>query len=123
MVNDSDNAIVYQGVWTPSGGRKLGDYENDVHHTSTNGDTATFSFRGYGVEYITEFNKNEGDVAITIDGAPVKTISCQTPELIPQKAAYRQIWTEAGSHVIKIEKKSGTFMLLDAFQVYNRPPR
>ncbi len=123
MINNTETAIVYQGAWTASGNRKVGDYENDVHHTGTNGDTATLAFRGYGIEYITEFNKNEGEVNIYLDGVLVETVDCKSPELISQKVAFRRTWPEAGAHVIKLEKKSGSYMLLDAFQVYNRPPR
>jgi hypothetical protein len=124
MVNDSDPSITYTGAWKSMGSRKaIGDYEFDVHATNNNGDAASFTFRGRGIEYITEFSNDEGEVNIYIDGALVKTVDCKSTERIVQKVAFSQGWKEEGSHTIKVEKKSGSFMLVDAFRVYNKLPK
>jgi hypothetical protein len=123
IVNDNDRAITYTGKWIASGHRKAGDYNDDAHSTAVNGDSASFTFTGYGIEYLTEYNKDEGQVDVSIDGTLVKTVDCNAPERTGQNVAYRQTWSEKGPHVIKIEKKSGTYLILDAFKVYNRPLR
>lgn len=122
-INDSDPKIAYTGAWKSMGSRKaIGDYQFDVHTTNKNGDTASFTFFGKGIEYITEFNNDEGKVDIYIDNVLVKTIDCKSPERVVQQVAYAQSWNESGTHIIKVEKKSGTYMLVDAFRVYNKLP-
>lgn len=122
MINDDDPGITYSGPWEPSGGR-LGDYNGDVHFTKQTGATATFDFTGSGIDFFTETNNDEGDVAISIDGTLVQTINCQSPEREMMKVVFHTDWPQEGKHQIKIEKKSGDFLLLDAFGIYHRPTR
>ena len=123
-VNDSDPSVSYSGAWKSMGSRKaIGDYLFDVHATNNNGDAASFTFRGVGIEYITEFNNDEGEANIYIDGTLVKTVDCKSPERAVQQVAFKQSWKETGTHVIKVEKKSGAFMLVDAFKIYNKLPK
>lgn len=122
MINDSDPAIVYSGTWTAGGGRKSGDYENDVHHTGANGDSASYSFTGCAIEYVTELNNDQGEVNIYLDGVLVKTVDCNAPQLKSQQSIFAQTWEKEEPHVIKIEKKSGRVMLLDAFRVHHLTP-
>lgn len=121
LYNDSEEDIVYEGNWSHSRGRKQNDYENDVHNAKANGDAASFHFRGYGIEFISEFDRNVGEANIYLDGTLVKTVDCKSPELVTQKVAFRQTWPTSGEHVIKIEKKSGTYIIIDAFRVLYRP--
>src|SRR5689334_10085794 len=51
-INDTDSSIVYSGAWGYSSGRGAGDYQNDVHYTSSNGDSAELSFIGTGIEVV-----------------------------------------------------------------------
>src|SRR5207248_10333823 len=67
-VNDTDPAITYSAGWSASASRGLGDYNNDVHYTKTNGNYAQFTFTGTGVQYIAETYSDEGNVDVYIDG-------------------------------------------------------
>lgn len=120
-INDTDAEISYTGKWTASGGRKLGDFQDDVHFTGDDGATASYTFTGYAIDVLAETNKDEGDVAISIDGTVVQTVSCLSNDRAAQKVIFHTSWPQEGQHQIKLEKKSGAFMVLDAFKVYHRP--
>lgn len=122
-INDSDPSIAYTGTWKSMGSRKaIGDFNFDVHVTEINGDVTSFTFRGRGIEFITEFSNDEGEVNIYMDGKLMKTIDCKSPERIVQKVVYSQNWNDEATHTIKVEKVSGRYMLIDAFRVYNKLP-
>ena len=123
VVNDQEQTITYVGSWSRSVGRKYGDVDNDVHVTTENGTSASLAFYGLGIDYVTECNADEGEVNVYIDGVLAKTVDCNSPERVAQKAVFHQVWDQAGKHEIKIEKKSGRFMILDAFRIYHRIPR
>jgi hypothetical protein len=117
VINDSDPAIIYTGPWSSIGGRPFG----DVHSTGQNGASASFPFSGYAIDFVTEVNSDEGDVAVSIDGAQVQTISCQSPNRAAQKMVFHTSWPQEGKHEIKLEKKSGAYLVVDAFKVYHHP--
>ncbi len=121
MVNDTDSGITYSGSWSGSDHRKLGDYGDDIHVTTQNGAAASFTFTGDGIDYLTEVNADEGDVAVSVDGTVVQTVSCANPERVAGKVLFHTSWTTEGKHEIKIEKQSGQYMLLDAFRVHHHP--
>ena len=118
-VNDSSSAITYSGTWNYSSGRGFGDYNNDVHYTNTNGASASYTFTGKSIAFITEKYSDEGNVAVYIDGTLVTTVSASNSTRQAQQTLYTKTWTTSGSHTIKVVKTSGTNMLVDAFKVSN----
>jgi hypothetical protein len=66
-VNDDDPSISYHGTWTYVPGHRLGDYLDDLHATSNNGDYFEYTFYGTGVDYITEKSTGLGNVNVYID--------------------------------------------------------
>jgi len=119
MINDNASGIAYSGSFAASTNRGLGDYDNDVHYTTSNGASASYTFTGTGIDFITETYSDEGNVAIYIDGTLVKTVSTVSSTRQVQQAVYSQTWASSGSHTIKVVKKSGTYMLVDAFRVHS----
>ncbi|MFD0692668.1 discoidin domain-containing protein [Paenibacillus sp. GCM10027628] len=118
-VNDTDSNIVYNGSWSYSGGRSFGDYQDDVHYTMTNNDSVQYTFTGRGVDYITEKNSDQGQVDIYIDGAYQTTVDCSSSTRIAQQLVYSITGLASGTHTIKVVKKTGTYMLVDAFNPNN----
>ncbi len=119
MINDSNRAVAYAGHWSPARVRRLGDFGDDVHATNVNGDSASLKFHGLGVDFITECYSDEGEVNIYLDGKFVKTVDCGSKDRKVRQAVFHQSWGTEGNHVIKVEKKSGQYMLVDAFKVYH----
>ena len=91
-MNDDDPEIVYTGSWSRSTGRGLGDYQDDVQYTETNGDAFTYSFVGTGVDYVTETDRSQGEVDIYVDGAFKATVSTHRDP--PTRAAHSR-WSTA----------------------------
>ncbi len=120
-VNDTDPSLVYSGSgWGYYGGRpaSVNDLDNDVHATTNNGDAVSYTFTGTGVSYITEKSVDEGKVKVYIDGAYKATVNANsTAHNMGGQTLYSISGLPAGSHTIKLVKKSGVYMLLDAFQV------
>jgi len=120
-INNNNSQIVYTGSWNYSGGRGLGDYQDDVQWTETNGDSFSYSFVGTGIDYVTETDAGQGDVDIYIDGQFKQTVSTYMDPALghnkPQQVVYSVSDLPNGNHTIRGVKKSGQFMLLDKFNV------
>ncbi|OZJ01666.1 hypothetical protein BZG36_05673, partial [Bifiguratus adelaidae] len=123
-LNDTASGIVYTGTWNYGANRGLGDYQDDIHFTATNGDSVAYTFTGTGIDYVTEKNSDEGNVDVYIDGVLQQTVSCVSTTRLAQQTAYSNKNLTPGSHTLKLVKKDGTYMILDALVVYNssQPP-
>ncbi|MER6948252.1 alpha-L-fucosidase [Nonomuraea sp. NPDC000554] len=116
LYNDSDFTITYSGSWAADSGRP-GDLAGDVHYTSADGDSAEFTFSGTGIEYVTERFRDMGTVDVYLDGVLKGTVDCFSDTKQTQQVLFRADGLTPGKHTIKVVKKSGTYMLVDAFRV------
>jgi hypothetical protein len=116
-VNDTDTGIVYTGTWSYSANRNHGDYQNDVHDSKINGDSASYTFTGTGISYVTETNTDEGNISFYLDGVFQRTVSCLSSTRVAQVAVFSASGLASGSHTLKAVKVDGTYMLLDALIV------
>ena len=119
-IDDAHSSIVYTGSWTAAAKRGFGEWSDTVHHTTKDGDSAAYSFTGNAVEVITDLNQDEGSVDVLVDGALLKTVDCHAPSRQAQQVVYRQEWPGEEKHEIKLVKKGGSYMLLDAFRIHHR---
>lgn len=118
-INDSDPSITYSGTWTHSANRNAGDYGNDVHWTATNGDSATITFTGTGIDYLAPMESSDGTADIYLDAVKVGTTSATySGSYTAQQFLYQVRNLAAGSHTLKLVKTSGTWIQIDAFQVW-----
>ncbi|MFI6316356.1 family 16 glycosylhydrolase [Nonomuraea sp. NPDC050556] len=115
-VNDSSSAITYSGTWRTSTARGYGDYGDDVHYSSVNGDSASYTFTGTGIDYIGEKNTDIGEADVYLDGVFKQTVNGSAASRQVQQALYSVTGLPAGSHTIKVVKKSGTYLVIDAFR-------
>ncbi len=121
-VNDTDPSLVYSGAgWGYYGGRpaSFNDLDNDVHATTNNGDAVAYTFTGTGVSYISEKSLDDGKVKVYIDGAYKATVNAYSAGAhnVGGQTLYSISGLPAGTHTIKLVKKSGVYMLLDAFTI------
>ncbi|GLX68818.1 hypothetical protein MU1_31630 [Paenibacillus glycanilyticus] len=117
VVNNDDTGISYKGAWQSSRDRGLGDYKNDVQYTEKDNDYFEYSFYGTGIELMTEKDPSQGNMDIYIDGDFKQTISTYNDSKQVQQTVFSMIGLTEGTHTIKAVKKSGYYMLLDAFKV------
>ncbi|AZN39276.1 X2-like carbohydrate binding domain-containing protein [Paenibacillus albus] len=116
-LNNDDPAIHYDGSWSRSTGRGIGDYMDDVQYSERNGDSFQYTFRGTGVQYITEKDSSQGEVDIYIDGEFKQTVDTHSGSRLAKQTVYEITGLPNGQHTIKAVKKSGSFMLLDMLKV------
>ncbi|HLL22915.1 MAG TPA: hypothetical protein VK427_12335 [Kofleriaceae bacterium] len=117
-VNDSDAAASYTGSWGVSSNRGDGDLGNDVHYTTTNGDSVTISFTGTGLDVLSELNSDHGEIDVHLDGVPVGTVSTATTgRRVAQQVIYSTPVLPVGAHTVKLTKRSGSYVVLDGFVV------
>ncbi|WP_051866561.1 right-handed parallel beta-helix repeat-containing protein [Streptomyces griseus] len=116
-VNDTDPAITYTGSWSSSSGRGLGDLYNDVHATTANGDSVSYTFTGTGIDVLSETNSDEGGIDVYVDGAKVQSVSAAGSSRLAQQVVASVSGLAKGQHTIKLVKTGGTYMILDGFTV------
>lgn len=105
----------------PVGNLKLtfsftGDYADDVHATAVNGDSYIYTFTGTGIELLAPTGPELGDIAIYIDGELKETINAHSAIRSAGQSLYRISSLTKGAHTLKAVKKSGNYMLVDAFK-------
>jgi hypothetical protein len=118
-VNNNDSRAVYTGSWTTSSARKLGDFKDDVRHTTGNGNSVTFTFTGTGLDVLAETNTDQGSFNAFVDnvqdtGGP---FTQNGPTRLAQQVVYSVSGLTPGSHSVRLVKTGGTYFLIDAFVV------
>ena len=117
-VNDTDPGVTYSGSgWAYSGGRGDGDLLNDVHATTGNGDSASYTFTGTGIDVLSETNSDEGGIDVYIDGTKIQSVSASASSRLAQQVIASVSGLSKGQHTVKLVKTGGTSMLLDGFTV------
>ncbi|WP_407270888.1 glycosyl hydrolase family 95 catalytic domain-containing protein [Radiobacillus sp. PE A8.2] len=117
VANNTNGNIDYTGSWEYSDARESDDYANDVHYTSDNGDSAEFTFYGAGIDFITEMGPDMGEVEVYINGNLHETVNNYSEETSYQQTSYINVGLDYGRHTIRLVKKSGERMVVDAFGV------
>ncbi len=123
LVNDSDTKMIdYAGPWTYTRA-SMGEVRDDLHYTTRNGASATFHFKGCGVRVLTDFVSDRGVVDVYLDGKLRGSPSAHIDSPQGIQFAQRTLWNAQelpkGSHSLKLQKKSGNYMIVDAFIVSN----
>jgi hypothetical protein len=100
-----------------------GDYQNDVHVTETNNDYFVYSFKGTGIDVITEKDATLGDIDVYVDNVFKQTVSTYNSTRLVQQTVYSVSGLSDSWHTIKAVKKSGSYMLVDklSFTIAPRP--
>jgi hypothetical protein len=125
LVNDgatgsllAPGTITYAGSWQAYSGRDYGDLNEDVHATSANGDSVTFSFTGTGIRVLGERNNDQGTLGVTLDGAAAGTVDTSTTGARQlQQPVYQASNLPYGTHTVVLTKQSGTYATIDGYEL------
>lgn len=115
----NNDLVTYGAGWSLSSNRGLGDYQNDVHYTTTAGATAQYTFIGTGVQYLAERNGDEGSVDVYLDGVLQSTVNLNVtgPRQVAQ-VVFEKTGLANGSHTIKVvNRTAGRVAMIDGFKV------
>jgi hypothetical protein len=114
----NDSALTYDANWYGSGGRGLGDYNDDVHYTYTNGATAQYGFTGTGIDYLSEKNGDMGNVDVYLDGAFQANVNLYVSgPRQSQQVVYQKTGLPSGTHTIKIVSRTSSVAIVDALKI------
>ena len=116
-INNDDPGITYNGSWSRSTGRGMGDYKDDVQYTETNGNSFEYTFKGTGISLITEKDESQGLMEIFVDGVSKQTVNANNSGRLALQTVYSISGLSDGLHKIKVVKISGSYMLLDELKV------
>ncbi|MEZ0070171.1 hypothetical protein ABIA32_006223 [Streptacidiphilus sp. MAP12-20] len=118
-LNDDNSALTYTGSWTHKTGRGAGDYNDDVHTTSVNGDTVTLTFTGTGIDVLGPMEPIDGTASVTLDGTQVSTIQATYSGAYTPQQHYWGIRDLApGTHTLTLTKTGGSYLQIDALTVW-----
>ncbi|MEX2961120.1 alpha-L-fucosidase [Microbulbifer sp. TYP-18] len=121
VLNNTDPDIGYNGNWSLSSNRGVGDYQDDVHYTQQNGDYFQYVFTGTRISvYMPVYNAG-GDIEVFIDDVSQGIFSAYASETgssaNSQQKVYETGGLAAGRHTIKLVKLNGSYMQFDKLVV------
>ncbi|MGF9695399.1 X2-like carbohydrate binding domain-containing protein [Paenibacillus sp. MABNR03] len=90
-----------------------GDYLNDIHYSTVDGDSFEYVFKGTGISMISPTGPQQGEVDIYINGNLVQTVDTYSQGRKNQQEIYSISGMTSGVHTLKAVKKSGELMLTD----------
>lgn len=119
-VNDTDPAITYTGSsWSARSNHSSdGDYDDNIHIGTCDGDQATVTFYGTGITYYAETNSDGGTIGVTLDGIKKASVSAHSATRRTQQAVYSVSGLPVGVHTLTLTKQSGAYLSVDRFDVH-----
>jgi hypothetical protein len=90
-----------------------------VHATLNNGDAVSYTFAGTGIAYVSEKSDGYGLVDVYLDGGFQATVDANAAGVhnLGNQVLFSKSNLVAGQHTLKLVKRSGVYMLLDALVV------
>ena len=121
-VNDTNSGLQYSGsAWGYYPGRPASfqDVQNDVHATLNNGDAVSYTFTGTSIAYVSEKSDGYGLVDVYLDGQFQATVDANAAGVhnLGNQVLFSKTGLTSGQHTLRLVKKSGVYMLLDALVV------
>ncbi|HWG26660.1 hypothetical protein [Actinospica sp.] len=115
------SGVSYSGSWAVSSGRPYGDLGNAVEYSATNGDSATFTFTGTGIQVLSETYSDEGTVDVYVDGTKTETVNASSSTRVAQQPIVDISGLSQGAHTVKLVKTGGQYLLVNAYTVTPDP--
>jgi hypothetical protein len=114
----NDTAVTYDANWFATSGRGLGDYNDDVHHTTTNGAVAQYTFTGTGIQYLSERNGDMGTVDVYLDNVLQANVNLYVSGARQsQQVVFQKTGLTSGSHTIRIVSRTTSVAIVDALKI------
>ncbi|MBJ6360758.1 X2-like carbohydrate binding domain-containing protein [Paenibacillus sp. GCM10012307] len=119
LINDTNPNIQYSNGWNHNGNRSFGNHNRDVHFTDGSGNYFTYTFKGTGIEYVTEEDRGVSKFQVYIDDVDQGEFTTNNPEKqnIPMKVGFAIADLPDGVHTIKVVNNENKYLLLDALRV------
>jgi len=116
FVDDTEPAFdIVPSDWSVGG--NAGEYHGKIHYTKTDNQAVQYTFTASGIAWIGDMNVDESNVDVYLDGTFQQTVNCWSSTRVTQAWLFSANNLAAGPHTLKLVKKGGTYMVLDAFAV------
>ncbi|HKN53964.1 MAG TPA: right-handed parallel beta-helix repeat-containing protein, partial [Amycolatopsis sp.] len=113
-----DDAATYTGAWQTLPDRQLGDYQDGVHATQTEGASVSYTFTGTGLDVLAETNTDQGAFTATVDGKPDPAVHSEHGDVrLAQQVVYSAKDLPKRRHTVTLTSASSANFLVDAFVV------
>ncbi|WP_372967309.1 X2-like carbohydrate binding domain-containing protein [Microbacterium sp.] len=94
----------------------VGDHLDDVHATTVDGASASFTFRGTGVAWIAPKGPDQGTVDVYIDGKKVESVDTHSGSRLSNQELFTVSGLNDKEHTIEVVKTSGEVLRTDVFR-------
>jgi hypothetical protein len=115
-------SISYSGTWRTNTGSAYSG--GSVRYASTAGRSASYTFTGRGIAFVSARGPTRGSAKVYIDGVLAATVSLYSSATTYRYVAFQRAWGSSGRHTIKVVV-SGTSghprVDLDVFEVSSNP--
>ncbi|WP_200933954.1 X2-like carbohydrate binding domain-containing protein [Microbacterium sp. Leaf320] len=93
-----------------------GDHLDDVHATTADGDSVSFTFRGTGVSWLGPKAPDQGTVDVYIDGEKVESVDTHADSRVSNQELFAVSGLKDKAHTIEMVKTSGDVFRTDVFR-------
>jgi hypothetical protein len=115
LTQQSSTSVHYSGAWT--GGTGAGYSGSSVRFASAAGASASYTFKGRSIGWVTTQRPDGGLAQVFVDGVLVATIDTAAPATAERYVAFAKSWSSYASHTIRIVVVGGGRVDLDAFEL------
>lgn len=122
-INENSSRVKYSG-YSWKNATSNAEYTQSTAKTNTNKGSATLTFQGTGIRYVSRTTSWLGKAKVSIDGGTPTTVDLYSPKTVWQKPVYEKRGLTNTTHTIKVEwagtknpLSSSTGIELDAFHV------
>jgi hypothetical protein len=116
LVNNTQ--LTYDSNWHLTTARGYGDYNDDTHHSTTVNATASYTFTGTGVEYLSERFSDMGNVDVYIDNVFQANVNLfVSGARQAQAVVFSRTGLSNGTHTIRIVNKTTSVGMIDALRI------
>jgi hypothetical protein len=102
---ETSSAIAYGGAWTPES--LSGAYGGAVNYSTVAGDTATFTFTGREVAWVSSQLADRGKAQVWIDGQKAADVDTYSKKDRWRRIVFSKSWATSGTHTLEV-RVSGT---------------
>ncbi len=121
----NDTAAQYSAGWLYQTNRGYGDWQDDIHVTTTAGSYCDFTFTGEGVEILSEKFHDMGVVEVQLDGGSQGIFDLYQDPMprLYRIPFFRKLDLPPGRHTVRVIDRatSGAFCIVDGFRVFGKP--
>lgn len=92
-----------------------GDFRSDVHATTIDGDSFSYTFKGTGIKLVGPAGPKLGEFEVYVDGQLKQTVNANSSQRLINQPLFELAGLSDDYHTITGIKKSGEYMLVDQF--------